>query len=343
VKKAKQTLERIDEAISKDDGAAFRQNLEWLLPKMDDAYRGSSSKFRSHLGASLIGKKCSRELWYSFHWATVKKFPARIQRLFNRGHLEEARFLAMLIGAGFELWFEKEDGGQFKFSGLGGHFGSSLDGVIRGIPDLPEGAPAYAEFKTCSDKVFQKIVKKGVAEVKFEHYVQMQMCMHYMNLRHALYMVVNKNDDTLHAEVLDYDSDTVIRYQDRGHHIIHSTEPLPMIHPSPGWYECLYCDYLGICKKYEVPDINCRTCAHSTAEDGGAWSCALGHSDIINSDAAMYGCPDHIYNPTMLQGVTMMDGDASRNMIALQLPSGETVSHGPQDLTSQQLFAKGLK
>ena len=343
MRKAKETLKLIDASLDRDGGAAYRQNLPWLLPKMEDAYRGYSAPFRSHLGASLLGKKCGRELWYSFHWASVKIVEPRLMRLFNRGHLEEARFLSLLKTAGFKLWFETDDGGQFKFSGIDGHFGSALDGVVVGIPELPEGVAAYAEFKTSADKGFQKIVKDGVANCKWEHYVQMQECMHFMQLPYALYMVVNKNDDSLHAEIIEYDKDTAERYLDRGATVIYSPEPLPMIHPSPGWWECKFCDFIGVCKKGEAPSINCRTCAHSTPMPDGTWWCERGHYDIINSDEAHKGCVEHLYNPTMLQGAKVIATDAAQNMVKLQLASGEEIDHGPGYFTSQDLKERGLK
>lgn len=57
---------------------------------------------RYHLGASLIGKKCLRELWYSYRWAKgISKHSGRLLRLFNRGHLEEFRFNEFLRMIGF--------------------------------------------------------------------------------------------------------------------------------------------------------------------------------------------------------------------------------------------------
>lgn len=57
---------------------------------------------RNHLGASLIGRKCRRELWYSFRWATDVKHSGRMVRLFNRGHREEERFVEWLRAVGVE-------------------------------------------------------------------------------------------------------------------------------------------------------------------------------------------------------------------------------------------------
>lgn len=58
---------------------------------------------RYHLGGSLIGRECSRELWYSFRWATHTKHKGRILRLFNRGHHEEPRMIEWLTKIGIEV------------------------------------------------------------------------------------------------------------------------------------------------------------------------------------------------------------------------------------------------
>ena len=131
-------LKEIDDQIERDQGARFRGFLKDLLPKMDDAYRGEEDAFRSHLGASQIGRECDRQLWLGFRWAKRARFDGRILRLFNRGHLEEARFVAMLKCIGCEVWYEKPDGGQFKISRHSGHYGSAVDCFLRGIPEMPD-------------------------------------------------------------------------------------------------------------------------------------------------------------------------------------------------------------
>lgn len=61
--------------------------------------------FRNHLGASLIGNSCKFYLWATFHWLFKPDFSGRMQRLFNRGHLEETRVIKMLDGLGFKVKF----------------------------------------------------------------------------------------------------------------------------------------------------------------------------------------------------------------------------------------------
>jgi hypothetical protein len=340
--KAEKTLALIDQVIEADGGASFRQYLEQVIPKMEDAYRGKSPPFRRHLGASLIGRDCSRELWYSFRWAVQKSIPSRLQRLFNRGHLEEARFIAMLQAAGIEIWYETEDGGQFKFSDVEGHFGSSLDGVVRGVPDLPPDVPAYAEFKTSGDKAFQKVKANGVQNEKFEHYVQMQVCMFEMQLPYSLYMMVNKNDDELHAEIIQADTEVAKRYLDRARGIIYSDEALPKIHDSPGWWKCKFCDARPVCHLDQVPEINCRTCAHATPEHDGSWSCQRGNQEIF-TDAMYVGCSEHVFNPYLLsQKVVYNGGSEDGRHTDITLISGDRILQGPDSVTSHQLKERGL-
>lgn len=71
---------------------------------IDDAIVREAEKddpFRAHLGGSMIGRACDREIWYGFRWAKAPKFEARMHRLFQRGHKEEFTFVKHLRAAGF--------------------------------------------------------------------------------------------------------------------------------------------------------------------------------------------------------------------------------------------------
>jgi hypothetical protein len=70
---------------------------EYCEKKFDDG-------FRWHLGASLIGHECKRYLFYVFRWCFKENFDGRMQRLFNRGHREEERFIEWLEGIDFTVY-----------------------------------------------------------------------------------------------------------------------------------------------------------------------------------------------------------------------------------------------
>jgi len=285
------TMQEIDEQIERDQGARFRQYLGQLLPKMDDAYRGEEPPYRKHLGASIIGRECDRQLYLNFRWAKKPKFEGRILRLFNRGHLEEARFLAMLKCIGCEVWFEKPDGGQFKMSGHGGHYGSSLDAILRGIPEDPQEA-MIGEFKTHGTKSFNKLEKDGVYKSKPEHYAQMQQYMGFYNLKAALYMAVNKDNDELYAEVVYYDIKNHENHYERAGDIIFRDSPPKRISQSPAWFACKFCDYHSICHSGHTPDVNCRTCLNSQPTTTGEWYCKH-HGTTLDVEAQIKGCVEY--------------------------------------------------
>lgn len=79
---------------------------EYAVEKYNDGHR-------SHLGASLIGHKCSAYLWFVFRWVKAEQFSGRMLRLFNRGHREEERFIEYLEGIGCKVWYEDYSGFVF--------------------------------------------------------------------------------------------------------------------------------------------------------------------------------------------------------------------------------------
>lgn len=290
--RAVKTLTAIEDAIVADQGARYRQTLEKVLPHIGDAYRGHDAPFRSHLGASVMGGKCGRALWYGFRWATVPKFGARMLRLFNRGHLEEGRIISLLLMIGVQVYQQDENGKQYRISDVGGHFGGSGDGIGLGIPDLPPGTACLLEFKTHNDKSFKKLVAEGVRGAKFEHYVQMQIYMRKMGLAAALYVAVNKNDDDLWMEIVTLDTATSDQMLDRARTIILMKEAPPKINNSPGWFDCQWCDNKPVCHLGKAPARNCRTCKHSVPKEDGNWYCTNPGADPtpLSKDLQLTGC-----------------------------------------------------
>lgn len=279
---AHKTMARIEEMMEADQGATYRQILEKVIPHIGDAYRGVDSPWRSHLGASQMGTECGRALWYNFRWATKPKFSGRLLRLFNRGHLEEARFISVLTMIGVQVIQQDDKGKQYKISFAHGHGGGSGDGFAQGIPDLPPGTWALLEFKTHSDKYFKELKLKGVREAKLDHYVQMQTYMRKFGLTVALYGAVNKNDDELYFEIVHLDTVFVDQFIGRAEKIIWMHDAPAKINESPGWFGCKWCDHKPVCKLGHAPAKNCRTCAYSepTEAGNGTWRCRLGDKDI---------------------------------------------------------------
>lgn len=299
---ATKTLEAIDDAICADEGIKFRGFQRQVLPHIEDAYKEEKDGFRSHLGASVIGGKCERAVGYNWRWVSKnpprgkknepkKRAESRMRRLWNRGHLEEGRFIAMLLSAGMAVYQQDAEGKQFRMAAFGGHFSGSGDGVVLGVPDLPQGVPCLGEFKTHSADSFEELVEKGVQIAKAEHYAQMQEYMHHFGLLYALYVAVNKNTDELHAEIVMYDKPVAEHFLARAKRIIFDKElPDRIRGGNPGFFVCKYmCDFTDVCYGTVKPLRNCRTCQHWFAMPDGTHQCAL-TTTTLDKAAQLAGC-----------------------------------------------------
>jgi hypothetical protein len=307
--------------------------------------RLAENGFRPHLGASAIGKKCERALWYSFRWARVASFDARVLRLFARGQREEDPFAALLRTAGITIHqVEQGTGQQFRFSDCGGHFGGSMDGACVGVPDAPKTWHVW-ECKTASKKMFDDLVSKGVKESKPEHWSQMQCYMHWTGMERALYTSVCKDDDRLHLERVEYDASAATKLVEKAQRIIDAPEPPERIGDA-SWYECKFCDFHSVCHGTEAPAVNCRTCAHSTPERDGTWSCA-GTGNALNVQEQNAGCIEHRYIPaTIKHWAEVVNANHEQNWVEYQhINAGSKFINGPgpDGFSSKEIHAAADK
>ena len=296
---------------------------------------------RPHLGASVIGHKCERYLWLTFRWAKSVRFSGRMLRLFSTGQLEEARIVADLRAIGVQVYDTDVDGKQWRVSDIGGHLGGSMDAAVVGVPEAPK-AWHVAEFKTHNQKSFDDLMKRRVQAAKPRHYAQMQVYMGLTEMDRALYVAVNKNTDDLYVERVEFDVVEFSRLIERARRVISAAEPPLRISTDPSWWECKMCDFAPLCHQTELPEVNCRTCAHSTPEtDGDArWTCARHNTDLpLHIQHA--GCEQHRYIPIMLEKVAEQIDVVDDEVVYRVLEGGATFrnGNGPGSLTSLELAA----
>lgn len=292
---ATKTLEAIEEALKKDGGSRYRKHLKDLILTVDDAYREENDEFRTHLGASQIGTDCLREMWYIFRWAVPNVPEPRFIRLFNRGHLEEARLIALLLMIDCEVWRTDSNGKQFRVSYHGGHFGGASDLVVRGLPDWPE-VSLLGELKTHKDDSFTDMEGKGLRVSKFKHYSQMQVYINGLNLPGGFYFAVNKDNDHLYAELVEPNTEFFATQKDRAKLVVFANHAPKKINESPGWWMCKMCRQKHICHKIPdstgtvpLPARNCRTCLYSKPLETGGWECTF-HSRMLSKEDQAAGC-----------------------------------------------------
>lgn len=270
-----------------------------LATKIDAEYEASEAEdgMRRHLGASVVGDKCMRAIWFAFRWADSEAWKGRMLRLVDRGQREEEVFADLLRRQGATIWqLDPATGKQFTVSAHGGHFGGSTDGFAIGLPNFPN-EPVLLEVKTHNLRLFTLLKQGGVATAKPEHYKQAQAYMHGMNLkgwpvRQCLYCAVCKNDDELYFELFAYDPALGAQLFDRAEAIIFAPGLPPRISETPAWFECKFCAMSSVCFKTKAARINCRTCQFSKPERDGTWSCAKGRSEIV--ETPKLGCREYV-------------------------------------------------
>lgn len=279
------------------------QRLVYLL---DATYATQEREdgFRSHLGASVLGDDCMRQVWFGWRWADTSEdqLEGRVLRLFARGHREEPVFVDLLRRLGAEVWTHDKQGQQFRIKAYGGHMGGSVDAVARGLPILPpyisKDDPVLLELKTHNDKQFKQLLSKGLKEGHPKHYKQANIYAHHLGIKYVLYCAVNKNDDSLWFYFFEADPQVGQMLTLRAETIIFGSGTPPRISESPAWFECRFCDMQQVCFGRKMPKVNCRTCAHSKAERDGTWSCAMARSEIQTKPKE--GCEEHMFLPALM-------------------------------------------
>jgi len=219
-----------------------------------------------------------------------------------------------------------------------------LDGIIQGLYQAPKTTHVW-EHKCTNEKKFKKMdnlkAEKGEKEAlklwDEVYYAQAVIYMYYMGFtRH--YMTIStpggREQTSCRTNANNKDAKLLI---DKAKRIIESTEPLDKISDKPEFYLCGWCSFKQVCHHGAMPEINCRTCAHSTPEmDGdGRWSCALYKADIP-VEFQRKGCERHIYNPNLL-AYKAVDANQDENWIEYQKPNGAKFRNGDGYFSSEEI------
>ena len=290
------------QSVSLDAPGVAKALAKRILEEIDEyCVRTYDGGHRSHLGASLIGRECKRYLWYVFRWCLHEKTTGRQQRLFNRGHREEARFIEWLEGIGFKVWFENRDEApnekgeypQYRISDVMGHFGGSLDGIAV----LPErygiAEPVLLEFKTNGTGAgFNKLADDGMPIAKPEHFAQTSTYGKKYNFRYCVYLNINKNDDSLHIEVVKLNHNLGEQMIMKAEQIIMSQTAPARLSDNPTFHKCGYCHMKEVCHKGAVVEVNCRSCAFARPVENAEWFCEV-HNGNIPKDFIAKACPSY--------------------------------------------------
>lgn len=323
------TVKAIHDLYANPDRSWRVRWLERYQAFLDRHFADERDGERTYLGLSVIGRECDAQLWLGFRWAHEPEvFDGRKKRLFETGHLEEARVVADLDAIGVQIdEIDPETDEQFGVTCAGGHIRGHMDGIIRkGLREAPKTAHLF-ENKTHGAKSFAKLISLGVIKSKPDHYHQMQDYMHLKGLTRAFYVATCKDTDDIHPERVKYDPIFAAKSLARGERIVTSPTLPTRLHEDPtskAAFACNWCPAKPVCHDGEFARRNCRTCLHATPTlDGDArWHCER-HGRDLSKDDQKAGCGHHLYIPDLVPG-KQVDASLEREEVSYVLRDGST-------------------
>lgn len=246
---------------------------------------------RGHLGMSQIGGD-KRDVWLGYRWSFPKDLSGRVLRIFELGHTVEELVLNYLQSIGMELHGREPD--QIRYSDHDGHFAGSLDGAGLGVPGAAKTWHVI-EVKTANDSRFNALQKDGYKKWSPTYYAQLQLYMHYSQMKRALVVVYNKNTSALYTERLNYKKLEALGFIQKALEILDDDVLPESSYPDRSWYEIASYksdEYQSIYWGDELPRPNCRNCRIHIRSDEGSHGCMF-HNKELSTAEQYAGCDNH--------------------------------------------------
>ena len=152
----------------------------------------------------------------------------------------------------------------------------------------------------------------------------------------ALYVAICKDDDRIYTERVRFDPEHAQAALNRGKRIVVSDRMPEPLSTNPSWYQCKFCAAHEFCHKTKLTkQVNCRTCAWSTAKPDGTWRCERHDADDIPVEFQRTGCEDHALHDDLVPWQTIPDDDVQVfNINGLHIRNGrkDAVTFASQEL-----------
>jgi hypothetical protein len=254
-----------------------------------------------------------------------------MQRLFDTGRIEEGRIINDLRNIGVCVYDRDPSSGKQLSESEEGcpHYSGSVDGIARGFEESKVWH--ILEIKSASNKYFNAIKKNGVEKTKPLYYSQCQAYCRWFKLERAFFIVVNKDTDEIWSERIYYDKDFADRLADKAKRVVYSSVPLERLGDNENSFVCKFCDHADLCWHGGLPLVSCRTCAFSTPEVDGTWTCGRGEKKVISEFEQKKGCSEHIFIPELVL-LPLIGADPEAGTIEY-----EGVTNGPGFVASVDL------
>jgi hypothetical protein len=203
---------------------------------------------RDYLGASAIGSECLRRIQYD--WKCESTHPARLKRIFERGHMFEEITVKAFARAGFRI---ERGTPRTAFTAADGMFKGHCDGIILDGPAI-DGLryPCLFEHKAVKSSGWNKLEKDGIKKAYPQYYAQCQIYMAYLGLDEnpAVFTAVNSDTCEILHQLVHFDPAAAQAWSDRAVAVIRATqagELLPRVTDTPTDWRCRMCSHRERC------------------------------------------------------------------------------------------------
>lgn len=207
-----------------------------LKEKIDEFYlsKQQRTKEREYFYITDAGK-CPRAVYFQFKKVPKKDVDARVMRIFEHGDYTHLRIISSLFALGLVKATEIDIPNKE---------------IVHGRADViinVEGEPHVVEIKSINSVSFGKLMAPDP-----DHYKQIQMYLHYFNIKKGILIYENKNTQDLKEFSVEYDEKTVKEVLERFHILKAQIQnnTVPNVSEIDPW-RCTYCPYAEECKKYQ--------------------------------------------------------------------------------------------
>ncbi len=199
---------------------------------------------RHYIGASSIGNKCPRAIWYGYKGAESQQPPASLKTTFEIGKRLEGLLLDYMEQAGLTIVRATPDSKQLFMQDKDVPvFQGHCDALLI-IPDEPI---AIIEIKTANTASFSHFKNKGLLAWREVYYAQLQAYMGMSGYRNGVLLAIDKNTSELHHEWVKYDDIYYHELKAKAKSIAQMDEPPEKINKNPIFYVCNMCSYRKTC------------------------------------------------------------------------------------------------
>lgn len=310
---------------------------DWLKAKIDSQTEWDSNRepLRTYIGASVAGSSCDRKLWYILHTAWRPHIPAKMQYMFDDGHVGEKLMAKRLRKAGLTLHTrDPKTGEQYKL------FEPALEALLEGHPDgfLTGIGGDFSTWYIWEHKQTDLIKTQKTIEKKTDlmvwsevYYAQAQLYMRWSGLARHITSLATAGGRNFAFLTTPYNREYTDKLVERIRFIHSMPGPPEGVSNTREWFECNdgLCGYADVCFHERFPLKNCRTCQHVALpliEGKMEPTCKCqGMSVRIPQNYQLTGCGFHRYNPHFFTGSDIKCKDMDSGLLLIDDESNQLV------------------